>query len=81
MSNNELHLNEMEAVTGGKGGSPTELPRKDGYIVYQIAGNDNLTKIAKNYGTTVKAIVAANPTLDNNPNFIRAGYWIYVPVK
>ena len=78
MSINELNLNEMENVTGGKGGSPTELPKKEGYIVYQIAGNDNLTKIAKNYGTTVKAIVAANPTIDN-PNFIRAGFWIYIP--
>ena len=77
----ELNLNEMENVAGGKGGSPTVLPPKDGYIVYQIVGNDNLTKIAKNYGTTVKAIVAANPTLEGNANFIRAGFSIYVPVK
>ena len=81
MSNNELNLNEMENVAGGKGGSPTELPKKDGYIVYQIIGSDTLTKIAKTYGTTVKAIVAANPTLEGNANFIRAGFWIYVPVK
>jgi LysM repeat protein len=81
MSNNELNLNEMGTVAGGKGGSPTELPKKDGYIVYRIVGEDNLTKIAKRYGTTVKAIVAANPTLENSPNFIRAGFWIYVPVK
>ena len=78
MDNKEMNLNEMENVAGGKGGSPTELPKKDGCIVYRIIGSDNLTKIAKHYGTTVKAIVAANPTIDN-PNFIRAGFWIYVP--
>ena len=75
----ELNLNEMEEVSGGKGGSPTELPAKSGYTVYRIVGSDNLTKIAKRYGTTVKAIKAANPTIDN-PNFIRAGFWIYIPV-
>ena len=78
MSNIELNLNEMDTVAGGRGGSPTVLPKKKGYIVYQIAGSDNLTKIARQYGTTVKAIVAANPTIDN-PNFIRAGFWIYIP--
>ena len=78
MSATEMNLNEMENVAGGKGGSPKELPRKDGFIAYQIAGSDNLTKIAKRYGTTVKAIKAANPTIDN-PNFIRAGFWIYIP--
>lgn len=74
----ELNLNEMENAAGGKGGSASELPRKPGYIVYQIAANENLTKIASRYGTTVKAIVAANTTIDN-PNFIRTNYWIYIP--
>lgn len=78
MNINELNMNEMETVNGGRGGSPTELPRKEGYIVYQIAGSENLTKIAKRYGTTVKAIKAVNSTIDN-VNFIRAGYWIYIP--
>ena len=79
MNANELNINELENVNGGRrGGSPTELPKKEGYIVYQIAGAENLTKIARRYGTTVKAIKNANPTIDN-VNFIRAGYWIYIP--
>ena len=78
MNTSELNMNEMENVNGGRGGSPTVLPRKEGFIVYQIAGDENLTKIAKWYGTTVRAIKNANPTIDN-VNFIRAGYWIYIP--
>ena len=75
---NELNLNEMKNISGGKGGSPTVLPRKDGYIVYQIASGDTLGRIARRYNTTVNAIVAANTTI-TNPNDITAGYWIYIP--
>ena len=77
---NELNLNEMEEITGGRGGSPTVLPRKDGYIVYQIEAGENLTRIARRFGTTVKAIKDANPTIDD-PNFIRSGFYIYIPIK
>ncbi|MBR3430299.1 MAG: LysM peptidoglycan-binding domain-containing protein [Clostridia bacterium] len=76
----ELNLNEMEDVTGGKGGSKKLLPQKDGYVVYQIERGDTLLKIASWYGTTVKAIQNANPTI-KNANDITAGYYIYVPVK
>ena len=31
MDNQELNMNELEAVTGGKGGSPTVLPHKPGW--------------------------------------------------
>ena len=80
IENNELNLNEMEEISGGRGRSRTVLPRKEGFIVYQIEAGENLTKIAKRYSTTVKAIKAANPTIDN-ANFIRSGFYIYVPVK
>ena len=78
---NELDLNEMEMISGGRGGSPTPLPKKAGYIVYQIEANENLTRIAKRFGTTVKAIQNANSDTIDDPNFIRAGFWIYIPVK
>ena len=78
MDNVELNLNELEEVKGGFGGSPTKLPHKAGYIVYHIVKGDNLTRIAKNYGTTVKAIVACNPTITDK-NDITAGFWIYIP--
>ena len=80
MKNMELNLNEMENVNGGRGGSPTMLPEKKGFFVHQIASGENLTRIAKKFGTTVKAIMDANPTIDN-ANFIRTGFYIYVPVK
>ena len=79
MSNVELNMDQMESVSGGRGGSPTKLPEKTGYIVYQIVGDDNLTKIAKKFNTTVNAIMKANPTTIDNKNFIRAGFWIYIP--
>ena len=78
MNETELNLQEMEEVTGGKGGSPKVLPKKDGYIVYQIAYGETLGRIAKRYGTTVQAIVNANTTIQN-ANDITAGYWIYIP--
>ena len=78
MDNIELKPAELEEVSGGNGGSPTVLPHKAGYIVYQIARGDNLTRIAKRYNTTVKAIDDANPTI-TNVNDITAGYWIYIP--
>ena len=79
MSNTELNMNQMDSVSGGRGGSPTELPQKTGYVVYRIVGEDNLTKIAKKFNTSVDAIMKANPTTLDSKNFIRAGFWIYIP--
>ena len=78
MENNELNLNEMEQVNGGFGGSPTPLPHKAGYIVHKIVKGENLTRIAKQYGTTVQKIVDCNPTITNK-NDITAGFYIYIP--
>ena len=75
----EMNLNELEQVTGGTGGSKNPLPPKAGYTVYWIQRGDTLTKIANRYGTTAKAIKAANPTI-HNANDITADYYIYVPV-
>lgn len=76
---NELNLDQMEAVNGGKGGSKEVLPRKQGYICYQIAKGDTLSRIAKSYHTSVKAIMDANVGIISNENDITAGRYIYVP--
>lgn len=76
----ELNMNEMEAVTGGKGGSPTKLPEKKGFIVYRIQSGDCLSKIAPAFNTTTNYLMSINPTITNK-NDITAGYWIYVPAK
>ena len=75
---NEMNLNEMENIVGGNGGSRTMLPEKEGFLVYKILPGENLTVIARKFNTTVDYLFAKNPTVTNR-NFIRAGFYIYVP--
>ncbi len=53
-------------------------------LVYTVASGDNLTNIAKKFGTTIPAIVAANkPAYNLNPNGsnLFAGNKIIIPVS
>ena len=75
---NELNLNEMEAVTGGTGGSPRQLPPRQGFFCYQIKRGDTLGRIARRYGTTENHLKSINPTI-HDINDITAGFYIYVP--
>ena len=80
----ELNPEELEEVAGGAvkqpaGGSKDPLPEKSGCKVYRIMPGDTLTAIAKKNNTTPAKIVAVNDTI-RNPNSIRAGYYIYIPV-
>lgn len=45
---------------------------------YTVKPGDNLSSIAKKFGTTVNAIVALNPDKIKNPNYICAGWVIVV---
>ena len=47
-------------------------------VTYVVQKGDTLSKIAKKYGTTVKAIQALNPTLIKNVNYICTGWTIVV---
>jgi hypothetical protein len=47
---------------------------------YKIKKGDNLTKIAKANGTTVQALLSANPNI-KNPNLIYAGETIKIPTN
>ena len=80
MTNNgyEINPNEMEEVVGGRGGSATKLPEKQGFKVYRIQSGDRLSRIAGHYGTTVEYLKKINPTI-SDVNDITAGRWIYVP--
>ena len=49
------------------------------YTTYKIKSGDTLSKIAKKYGTTVKAIKEANPDKIKNVNKIYAGDTIKIP--
>jgi len=75
----ELNLNEMEQVSGGRGGSPYNLPPKGGCSVYRIQGGDNLTKIARRYGTSIEFLMNINEGIIINRNDITTGYYMYVP--
>ena len=78
MSNIEMNLNEMETVTGGKGGSPTPLTPTAALDVHRIQSGETLTRIAGRYKTTVNYLMDINPTITNK-NDITAGYYMYVP--
>lgn len=47
--------------------------------VYTVKSGDTLSRIAKHYGTTVKAIEAANPGVD--PNHIKVSQKLTIPSK
>lgn len=79
MDMNELNLNEMGEVAGGKGGSKTRLNPVAGRDVYQIRKGDNLTRIAKAHNTTWPVLMDMNRGIIKNQNDITEGYWIYVP--
>ena len=81
MENKELNLEEMEEIIGGKnnGGYDRRPQEKPGCVIYKIGAGQTLGKIARANGTTVEQIMKVNKEL-KNPNFIRAGAYIYLPV-
>ena len=79
MKVSELNVNEMEEAAGGKGGSRKMLPDKRNCVVYRIQKGDTLSFLAHDNKTTIKAIMAVNPSIVNS-NDITAGYYIYLPV-
>jgi LysM repeat protein len=59
--------------------TPTPTPTPSGTTTtYVVQPGDNLTRIAQRFGTTVQAILAANPQI-TNPNLIFVGQVIQIP--
>lgn len=52
--------------------STPEEPIENGTIIYTVKSGDTLSKIAREYGTTVNNIVSLNPSI-TNPNLIYPG--------
>ncbi len=75
----ELNMEEMEEVNGGKGGYAKKPDTKYGFELYQIQRGDTLIRIANNKGCTVDEIKNANRSVIKSINDITAGYWIYIP--
>lgn len=67
---------------GGKGPGPAVAGSDKASGSYKIKSGDTLSQIAKRRGTTLKALLAANPQI-KNPNKIRVGQKIKMgkPVK
>ena len=82
MSIKELNVNEMEAVNGGAraGGVKDKPEEKNGYIIHKITDTDTLWALSRHYGTTIDAIMKANPSIEDK-RLIRTGYYIYIPKK
>ena len=54
------------------------IPGMIGYQIYQVVAGDTLTKIARDTGSTVNSIVAANQLPD--PNLILVGQILRIPI-
>ena len=48
-------------------------------VIHIVQPGENLTRIARHYGTTISAIVAANGIA--NPSYLRTGQRLLIPVK
>ena len=53
-------------------------PYLTGYVEYTVKRGDTLSAIARRYGTTVEALLIANPR--ENPNLIYAGETLIIPL-
>lgn len=61
--------------------SPTPVPSPTPEVViYTVQQGDTLLSIAQQYGTTVEAIVAANPDIEN-PDVLQIDQEIVVPLE
>lgn len=72
----------VSATPGGSGlpssgpsGSVSSLPS---LVTYKVVSGDTITKIAKRYGVTTAALLAANPQI-KNANNIKAGDILTIP--
>ena len=75
---NELNLNEMETVTGGKIHFEKQ-PDKAGWTQHKVTASDTLIKIAKKYGISDwRKIRDWNPHISKDTNMIRTGEWLWI---
>jgi LysM repeat protein len=70
------HLS-LKAPAGGTAVAAPATPATPGATVHVVASGEHLTGIARRYGTTIAALVAANGI--SNPSYIRAGTRLTVP--
>jgi LysM repeat protein len=77
----KLKIKQKLTIPAGGGGTPTapEAAATAGGQTYVVKSNDSFWKIARQFGTTLKALEAANPGVD--PGHIKVGQKLNVPTK
>jgi LysM repeat protein len=84
---NLIYVGQVVEIPGGQEATPTPTtastttptPTPSGETTtYAVQPGDTLTRIAQRFGTTVQAILAANPQI-TNPNLIYVGQVIRIP--
>ena len=75
---NELNLEEMEAVTGGKLHFKPEKDRP-GWIQHKVSSTDTLIKIANKYNISDwRKIIDWNPHISRETKMIRTGEYLWI---
>jgi len=78
MENNELNLNELEEVTGGKRHFEKQKD-KAGWVQHQVSASDTLIRIANRYGISdYHKIMDWNPHINRETKMIRTGEWLWI---
>jgi N-acetylmuramoyl-L-alanine amidase len=73
-----LRVGQSLTIPGAKGSSPaSSAVAAPPMLVHMVVAGENLTVIARRYGTTIAAIVAANSI--NNPSYLRVGQQLAIP--
>jgi LysM repeat protein len=67
-----------QSASASQSNGPSPSP-SSGFLRYQIKPGETLFKIALDNGLQVWEIQLANPGVLDNPNYIQAGQWIYLP--
>lgn len=80
--NNQVYVGQQLVIPYGTTPQPTPQPQPQpqpgNYVNYVVQPGDNLSRIARNYNTTMQAIATANGIF--NYNFIYVGQVLRIPV-
>lgn len=68
----------LRVLSSGGGQTAPAQAGAGGSVIHRVVGGDTLWAIAKRYGVTLEALLAANPGV-KNPNLIYVGQQVVVP--
>ena len=74
---NRIYAGQRLRLTGGAAATTAAPSTKPQHVIHVVASGENLTGIAKRYGSTIAAIAKANGIA--NPSFVRTGQRLTIP--